>query len=157
MTRPQELLKIGDFAQLAGTNLRTLRYYEELELLAPALRSEGGFRYYRPTDVHRVRMIHDLQDLGLHLERIRELVDTRTELPDRKTWIRRVGEALAEQRQLIEERVQTLEAQKQRLVEAQQKLDHCSNCEHRPTVDNNHCEPCQQTGGSLPESLSALF
>lgn len=157
MPDPQELLKIGDFAQLAGTNLRTLRYYEELELLAPALRSEGGFRYYRPTDVHRVRMIHDLQELGLNLERIRELVDTRREVADRQSWVRRVQVALAEQRALIEDRVAALEVQKQRLVEAQQKLDHCAHCEHRPTPDNNHCEPCQQTGGTLPESLSALF
>src|SRR5262245_55266179 len=30
------LVKIGDFARLAGTNLRTLRYYEEIGLLRPA-------------------------------------------------------------------------------------------------------------------------
>ncbi len=157
MSTPTELLKIGDFAKLAGTNLRTLRYYEELELLSPALRSDGGFRYYRPTDVHRVRMIHDLQELGLNLERIRALVDTKGEENDRTAWIRRIQAALSEQRELIEGRVRTLEEQKDRIVEAQQKLEHCANCEHRPTPENNHCEPCQRTGGDLPESLSALF
>ena len=65
MNRPDELLKIGAFAELAGTNLRTLRYYEEIGLLEPALRSRGRFRYYRPTDLNRVRMIRNLQDLGL--------------------------------------------------------------------------------------------
>ena len=59
MTAPQHdhLLKIGDFAKLADTNLRTLRYYEELGLLTPAERSDGGFRHYRATDVNRVRAI----------------------------------------------------------------------------------------------------
>ena len=74
MTSNNDLLKIGDFARTADTNLRTLRYYEELGLLAPAKRSQGGFRYYRRTDVNRVRMIRDLQELGLHLDRIRDLI-----------------------------------------------------------------------------------
>ena len=40
MKENSELLKIGDFARVAGTNLRTLRYYEELGLLTPAARSQ---------------------------------------------------------------------------------------------------------------------
>jgi len=157
MSGEQELVKIGDFARLAGTNLRTLRYYEELHLLAPALRSEGGFRYYRPTDVHRVRLIQSLQDLGLALERIRELVDTRHPEGAREQWIRRIRGALAEQQRLIDERVATLEEQRARLVEAQAKLDECRVCEHRPEAGNNFCEPCQRTGDGLPQILSALF
>jgi hypothetical protein len=47
MTQARKLLKIGAFAELAGTNLRTLCYYEEVGLLQPAARSSGGFRYYR--------------------------------------------------------------------------------------------------------------
>ena len=74
MSVQPDLLKIGDFAKLANTNLRTLRYYEELGLIQPATRSQGGFRYYRHTDIHRVQMIRDLQELGLHLDRIRELM-----------------------------------------------------------------------------------
>ena len=77
MTAPADLLKIGDFARLAETNLRTLRYYEELGLLSPSHRSQGGFRYYRRTDVNRVNMIRDLQELGLQLEQIRELISVR--------------------------------------------------------------------------------
>ena len=47
MTQARKLLKIGAFAELAGTNLRTPCYYEEVGLLQPAGRSSGGFRYYR--------------------------------------------------------------------------------------------------------------
>ena len=78
-----ELLKIGEFAKFAQTNLRTLRYYEELGLLTPASRSQGGFRYYRRTDVNRLAMIRDLQSLGLQLERIRELMATRESIDDK--------------------------------------------------------------------------
>ena len=54
MTSQEDLVKIGDFARLAHTNLRTLRYYEEIGLLQPALRSDGGFRYFRQTDLNNI-------------------------------------------------------------------------------------------------------
>jgi len=157
----QDLLKIGEFAEVAGTNLRTLRYYEELGLLRPQLRSDGGFRYYRPTDVNRVRQIHVLQELGLPLEQIGSLLDTR-ELEEagsegRRVWIDRVAAALDEQERLISTRIEALREQRDQVRLARAKLDSCKNCEHKPHADNNYCEPCQQTGNELPSYLSALF
>ena len=152
-----ELLKIGDFAKLAGTNLRTLRYYEELDLLIPASRSQGGFRYYRRTDLNRLNMIHDLQALGLPLERIRELMATRDGKGARKGFIEKVRMALNEQDGLLAKRVAELEAQRSRIAEAISKLANCEQCKHNPQSDNNYCEPCQMTGQRLPETLSALF
>ena len=46
MTEREDLMQIGKFAKLTGSNLRTLRYYEELGLIEPASRSDGGFRLY---------------------------------------------------------------------------------------------------------------
>lgn len=152
-----DLLKIGDFARVAGTNLRTLRYYEEIGLLSPALRSEGGFRYYRTTDANRVALIRNLQDLGLQLEQIGELLKTRDEGLSRPEWIQRVERALDAQKARIEARIAELEAQRQQVAAARNKLVDCSACEHRPTAENNFCEPCQQTGTAIPGYLSALF
>lgn len=151
------LLKIGDFAKLAGTNLRTLRYYEELGLLQPAQRSQGGFRYYRQTDLNRLNMIRDLQELGLHLERIRELMGSREASEDRAGFLRRVREALAEQDRLLRERISGLEEQRTRVASALQKIHDCECCRHLPTVSNNFCEPCSITGEPLPPKVSALF
>ena len=151
------LLKIGEFASLAGTNLRTLRYYEELGLLTPAERSQGGFRYYRPTDLNRVQMIHNLQELGLHLEAIRDLLDMRG-TANRAELLQKVTAALTEQQRLIDERVQTLEEQKRHIAEALAKVHVCvEDCTRVPGENNNFCEPCQQTGDPLPAFLSALF
>ena len=148
------LLKIGDFADLAGTNLRTLRYYEEIGLFAPAARSTGGFRYYRQTDVNRLRMVQSLQELGLPLERIRELMTTRE---NGDTRVERVRAALAAQGELLRKRIGELEAQEQRTQQAMTKLETCAVCDHHPTGDNNYCEPCAVDGRALPEALSALF
>jgi len=157
MTSPDGLLKIGDFARLAGTNLRTLRYYEEIGLLAPAARSQGGFRYYRDTDLNRLNMVRDLQELGLHLDRIRELMSTREELGSRAGFLGRVRAALAEQDRLLAERSRALEIQRTRIAQALGKIGECENCRHMPADSNNHCEPCLLTGEALPATVSALF
>jgi DNA-binding transcriptional MerR regulator len=151
-----ELLKIGDFARLADTNLRTLRYYEELSLISPASRSQGGFRYYRRTDIHRVNMIRDLQELGLHLDRIRELMAARESGEGREEFLARVRQALEEQDHLLEQRMQTLTAQRKKVAQALHKIGECRHCTHAPQHDNNYCEPCGTTGESLPDHLSAL-
>ncbi|MFT7669044.1 MAG: DNA-binding transcriptional MerR regulator [Planctomycetota bacterium] len=157
MRMPDDLLKIGDFARVAKTNLRTLRYYEEIGLLTPAGRSDGGFRYYRPTDVNRVRLIWDLQQLGLQLEDIAKLLNTREEGSSPEQLFQRVKFAISEQKRLIQEQISKLETQKTQIGFALAKLSNCDGCSHRPSSENNHCEPCQEDGASLPDLLSALF
>jgi len=151
------LLKIGDFARLAGTNLRTLRYYEEIGLLAPARRSSGGFRFYRREDLNRLRMVGTLQALGLELARIRELMDTRAEDLPRPEFLGRVRAALNAQSAILVERLRELEAQRAGLDQALAKLTVCGSCSHRPEMGNNYCHPCQVDGTTLPADLSALF
>ncbi len=156
MNVPDHLIKIGRFAKLAGTNLRTLRYYEERELIVPTYRSEGGFRYYRPTDVNRVRLVRDLQDLGLNLDKIRELLGGRQATLNPTEFLQRIRAALAEHERLIVAKMEALETQRRKLEQATAKLTSCSKCNCIPTVENNYCEPCSD-GNSLPEILSALF
>jgi DNA-binding transcriptional MerR regulator len=157
MASPSELLKIGEFARLADTNLRTLRYYEELGLLAPAQRSQGGFRYYRATDVNRVNLIRDLQALGLQLEQIRELIAARASDETPTHFLGRVRQALSEQDRMLAERQRSIGEQRQRIGAALHKLGECQGCSHSPCVQNNHCEPCSTSGETLPEHLSALY
>lgn len=152
-----ELLKIGDFARLADTNLRTLRYYEELGLLAPSHRSQGGFRYYRRTDVNRVHLIRDLQELGLQLERIRELISVRAAGEPGTQFLTRVRQALSEQDRMLSERENSIREQRKRIAEALEKLNECQSCTNSPCARNNHCDPCATSGANLPEHLSALY
>ena len=156
-TPDPELLKIGDFAKFAETNLRTLRYYEELGLLHPAARSPGGFRFYRRTDINRLGMIRDLQSLGLQLERIRELMSTREACDNRGQFFARVQVALREQDRLLAERQESIEEQRSRIAVALSKVSECEACDHMPGVANNFCEPCRLSGDPLPGTVSALY
>ena len=40
------LLRIGEFSKLSGVPIRTLRYYDEIDLFKPIYVNEKGYRYY---------------------------------------------------------------------------------------------------------------
>lgn len=61
-----EDLTIGEVATRTGLTQRTLRYYEELGLLAPG-RDSGGRRRYDTTSIDRLYRIRLLRDLGSSL------------------------------------------------------------------------------------------
>ena len=71
------LLRIGELARRAGTTPRTIRYYEELGLLAGrAARPLGGHRLYSEDDVAHLRELIRLRELlGLSLDELGAVVE----------------------------------------------------------------------------------
>jgi DNA-binding transcriptional MerR regulator len=57
-------MRIGDLAHTTGVSVRSLRYYEQQELLA-ADRTSGGQRVYAQDAPDRVRLIQNLYTAGL--------------------------------------------------------------------------------------------
>jgi DNA-binding transcriptional MerR regulator len=72
----ERTLRIGELARLAGTTPRTVRYYEEIGLLAAAEeRGAGEHRTYTQADLARLNEILRLKSmLGLSLEELREVM-----------------------------------------------------------------------------------
>jgi DNA-binding transcriptional MerR regulator len=67
--------RIEQVAERLQTTKRTLRYYEEIGLLPPASRTEGGYRLYSDEDIARLERIQRLKDLlGFSLAEIRALL-----------------------------------------------------------------------------------
>jgi DNA-binding transcriptional MerR regulator len=66
-------LKIGALAARTGTNAPTIRYYEEIGLLPPPDRREGGQRAYGEDDVKRLTFIRRCRDYGFPIEQVRIL------------------------------------------------------------------------------------
>lgn len=74
---PEVVLRIGEVAKLTGLTTRTLRYWEELGLIAPSSYRGRGERLYSSTDMARATRIKDLQDLlGFSLSEVRVVLDT---------------------------------------------------------------------------------
>jgi DNA-binding transcriptional MerR regulator len=73
---PAAVLRIEAVAQRTGLTKRTIRYYEEIGLLSPSCRSDGGFRLFSDADVARLERINALKDsAGLTLAEIHELLE----------------------------------------------------------------------------------
>lgn len=70
-----EHYQIGEVADDVGLSLRTIRYYEEIGLVAPSGRTEGGFRLYTDSDVERLRLVKALKPVGMSLETMAELLE----------------------------------------------------------------------------------
>ena len=69
---PEELFKITEFARIAGTNRKTLQYYDEIDLFSPAYVGENGYRYYSLHQLDQLALIAVLRDLGLPLREIKQ-------------------------------------------------------------------------------------
>ena len=67
--------QIGAVAERLDLSLRTIRYYEEIGLVTPSGRTEGGFRLYTDADVERLRLVKALKPVGMSLDMLGELTE----------------------------------------------------------------------------------
>lgn len=66
--------QIGEVAERVGLSLRSIRYYEEIGLVEPSGRTDGGFRLYTEVDIDRLRLVKALKPVGMSLETMGELL-----------------------------------------------------------------------------------
>ncbi|MBD2569634.1 heavy metal-responsive transcriptional regulator [Anabaena lutea] len=74
LTQDKQLLLIGQVTELSGISIRTIRYYESLDLIQASARTEGGFRQFSLDVLTRLDFIKRAQHLGLSLEEIRDIL-----------------------------------------------------------------------------------
>lgn len=67
-------LTIQDLARIAGVSTRTLRYYDQIDLLKPARVTAAGYRIYGKQEVDRLQLILHYRTMGMKLERIKTLL-----------------------------------------------------------------------------------
>ncbi|WAA10998.1 MerR family transcriptional regulator [Fervidibacillus albus] len=65
---------VQQLAKIAGISARTLRYYDEIDLLKPARINSSGYRIYGRREVDRLQQILFYRELGVSLERIKAIV-----------------------------------------------------------------------------------
>ena len=70
-------LTIGEVAKQAHVRIETLRYYEQMGLVAPPPRNGSNYRLYPEETIRRVQFIKRAQQLGFSLKDITELLALR--------------------------------------------------------------------------------
>ena len=94
-------MQINKFAKLTGVSVRTLHYYDEIELLKPAfVDAQNGYRFYDQKSLLRMQEIMFYRELDFPLKSISEILSS----PDYDKQ-----KALAKQRKLLELKKERLE------------------------------------------------
>lgn len=91
-------LRIGELSERTGLSLRTIRFYEEVGVLAPAPRTKGGFRSFTDGDLQRLLLVRQMKPLGFSVDEMRALLAAVDRLagsaaePDRRAALQLVRE-----------------------------------------------------------------
>ncbi|QIL46315.1 MerR family transcriptional regulator [Vagococcus coleopterorum] len=68
-------LTIKELADLAGISNKTLRYYDQINLLKPSYYTEAGYRIYEQAEIDRLHKILLYKTFDMPLEKIAALLD----------------------------------------------------------------------------------
>lgn len=70
-------MEIRELVKQTNVPAKTVRYYEEIELLPQPARKANGYRDYTKTDIERVKLVNGARRLDFSIDEIRELLDLR--------------------------------------------------------------------------------
>ncbi len=71
----EKLYSIGEFCKKYNLSARRIKYWEEVGLFFPAVRSKGGVRLYKDSLIIHINFIKNLQKLGFDLEQIKYIIE----------------------------------------------------------------------------------
>jgi len=144
MDKDDKMLRVGELARACGKTVRAMHLYEELGLLEPAARTEGGFRLYGPEAVDRIHFIVKLQAIGFTLPEIQGFVADFREAGSGKQATDRVRAVFRDKLERIRAQITQLQVIENDVHEALDYLDSCQTCstELPPT----ECGVCGHNG-----------
>jgi MerR family copper efflux transcriptional regulator len=152
-----KLMRVGELAKAVGKTVRAMHLYEELGLLEPRARSEGGFRMYGPEAIDRIHWIVKLQAIGFTLADIQGFVGDFEGAGSGREATARVRALFTQKQAHIREQIIQLQVIENDLSEAVAYLDSCQTCtdNYAPTA----CGECDHHGhhrGEAPPLFAGL-
>ena len=127
-------MKIGQLADRCGVSTKTIRYYEDIGLLAEPARTSSGYRDYSDDAVERLRFVRDAQATGLTLAEIASVLELKG------SGERSCGHTMA----LIDEHLASIDRQIEQLTAARAQLadlaDRGRTLDPAACTDPNRCQ-----------------
>jgi DNA-binding transcriptional MerR regulator/DNA gyrase inhibitor GyrI len=106
-----DLYSIGEFSRMSGLPVKTLRFYHERGLLAPAVvEVDTGYRYYDAQNLETAQIIVALRGLDFSLDLITEILAGRQDDASILDYLEQKKHQLQEQIQQRNDIVQSLDA-----------------------------------------------
>lgn len=72
------MLSVGKTAKLLGISIRTLHYYDEINLVKPSYTAPSGYRYYDDDAVELLQQVIFLRELEIPVKQIKKYWAVRT-------------------------------------------------------------------------------
>jgi DNA-binding transcriptional MerR regulator len=114
-------LTIGELSRQTEVKIPTIRYYEQIGLLAAPARTEGQQRRYSSSDVRRLNFIRHARELGFEVDAIRQLLDL-TGTPNR---------SCGEVHEITKVHLEEVKDKIARLTSLRDELEAMVACDHR--------------------------
>ena len=106
-------MNISQAARQSGLSAKTIRYYEDIQLIAPAARGDNGYRQYDRRSVEQLRFLARARDVGFDLEESRQLMELQR---DRSRQSRHARDLVMEKSQKLQSRIEQLVAMQKELL-----------------------------------------
>ncbi|CAN7454051.1 MULTISPECIES: MerR family transcriptional regulator [unclassified Paenibacillus] len=123
--------KIDDVAKESGLTKRTIRYYEEIGVLFPPERSEGGMRLYTRKHIERLSQIVNARDvLGFSLMEIQDFVAIREKMDEQKQvyWKTEAAEEklsqLREMKVMVDKQMDMVDQKLSKMAEFRKEIEY---------------------------------
>jgi len=71
----EKVFTIGEFCKKFNLSPRQIKYWENLGLFFPSIRSRGGVRLYNESLIIHIRFIQNLQEIGFELSEIKDIIE----------------------------------------------------------------------------------
>ena len=107
-------MNIGQAAEQTGLNAKTIRYYEQIDLLQPAKRADNGYRDYSENDLEILRFIQRARKTGFNIEECRQLLSL---YKDQSRHSHQVKELVLEKAERVAEQIRELQIMHKCLLE----------------------------------------
>ncbi|BBF44904.1 transcriptional regulator, MerR family [Lachnospiraceae bacterium KM106-2] len=92
-------LKINEVAKLSGVTVRTLHYYDQIDLLKPSKITEAGYRLYEEDSLEKLQQILFFRELDFSLQEIKEII--KNPAYDEQEAMRKQKELLIQKRERL--------------------------------------------------------
>lgn len=100
-------MNISEAARRSGLSAKTIRYYEEIDLISPSERGANGYRLYDSKAVEELHFLARAREVGFDLRESRQLLEL---LRDHNRQSRHARQLVVEKTRQLQTRIEQLQA-----------------------------------------------